>query len=39
MGIHEFVSEIIEQNKDTLVDVSNQVWRFAETGFQEKKSA
>ncbi|RXH51800.1 amidohydrolase [Kurthia gibsonii] len=37
--MHEFVSEIIEQNKDTLVDVSNQVWRFAETGFQEKKSA
>lgn len=33
------LSQIIEDKREKLIEVSNQIWEYAETGFEEFKSA
>lgn len=35
----ERISQLIEEKRDQLIHVSNSIWEFAETGFEEWKSA
>ena len=39
MTNHSRLSQIIEEKRDKLIEVSNQIWQYAETGFEEFKSA
>ena len=39
MGLHERIAQIIEGKRERLIEVSNCIWSYAETGFQEHKSA
>jgi len=36
---HSRLSQIIEEKREKLIEVSNQIWQYAETGFEEFKSA
>jgi aminobenzoyl-glutamate utilization protein B len=35
----EFISQVINSKKDILLDISNQIWSFAELPYGETKSA
>lgn len=39
MTKHSRLSQIIEEKREKLIEVSNQIWQYAETGFEEFKSA
>ena len=39
MTKHIRLSQIIEEKREKLIEVSNQIWQYAETGFEEFKSA
>jgi aminobenzoyl-glutamate utilization protein B len=39
MGIHEQLSQIIEEKRQQFIEISNCIWSYAETGFQEHRSA
>jgi aminobenzoyl-glutamate utilization protein B len=39
MSIQEFVSNVLEQKASHLTEVSNQIWEYAETKYEESKSA
>jgi aminobenzoyl-glutamate utilization protein B len=39
MNLTEKVSSLVESQKDELIKVSDQIWEFAETRFEEFQSA
>lgn len=39
MAYHQRLSEIIENKREKIIKVSDQIWNYAETGFEEFRSA
>lgn len=39
MNLNQRISELIEQKREHFIDISNQIWDFAETRFEEYRSA